>query len=187
MDSDDRGWSVRIRLLHWLTVILLVAQVIVAFGFMAGRDMAAMRWLPFHMSVGISLLVIVVFRLVLRLVDRAPVRSEPPLQRRAAGVAHASLYILLLLALGTGWFAYAPMPLMRPAVLFGALPMPTAPRFGLGSARDFASIHKVVVWALLSLAMVHIAAAMSRALVRSDGVLEGMLVGKNRPTGTGGR
>lgn len=179
-DSDDRGWSVRVRLLHWLTVIVLAAQVVVAFGLMAGQDMAAMRWLPFHMSVGVTLLVIVVSRLVIRFVERAPVRPEPPWQRRAAGISHASLYIVLLLVIGTGWLAYAPMPLMRPAMLFGTLSMPTAPRFGLGSARDFASMHKVLVWTFLSLTMVHIAAAIFRTLVRGDGVMEAMSIGNRR-------
>lgn len=176
----NQGWSIRIRLLHWLTVAIVAAQVIIAFGFMSEPGIAAMLWLPLHMSVGVVLLGIIIIRLIFRAVQQAPARPLSRVLRRFASFVHISLYLLLAGVVVTGWSAYAPMPLMPPAHLFGILPFPIAPRLGVASTRDFASIHRILVWTLLILVGMHIAAAILHAVVRRDGVLSGMLFGTKR-------
>jgi cytochrome b561 len=140
------AWSLGIRLLHWLTAALVGVQIAFAFALMGGSGMAKVLWLPFHVSVGVSIFSIIFVRLVWRVFERAPARPASPLVRRLAAFVHASLYLLILAVVLTGWLAYSPAPLMPPARLFSYMPLPTAPRFQAISPREFAMIHLTLVW-----------------------------------------
>lgn len=177
--AETQVWSICIRLLHWLTVVVLAAQITIAFALMGEPGMATMRWLPLHMSVGVSILGIVMIRLVWRVFERSPARPLRPAIRRLGFLVHVSLYTLILAIVITGWFAYSPMPLMRPVRLFGALPTPTAPRPEGVSTRDFARIHLSLVWAFLAVVSIHVAAALLHASLFCDGLLKGMLFSRS--------
>lgn len=174
-----QAWSIGIRLLHWLTAVVLAAQITIAFALMGRSGMATMQWLPLHMSVGVSILGIVVIRLVWRVFERTPARPLRPAIRRFGLLVHVSLYALILAVVITGWFAYSPMPLMPAARLFGGLPTPTAPRLDGLSARDFALIHRSLVWAFLAVVGIHVAAALLHASLFRDDLLKGMLFGRS--------
>lgn len=167
-------WSVGIRLLHWLTVVLLAAEVVVAFGPMKEAGMASMLWMPSHITIGVTILFIAVLRLGNRAFTRAPARPSSRWLRLASVGVHASLYALILAIVITGWLAYRPMPLMQPARLFGRLPIPIAPNVGGLTARDFIAIHSTVFWVLAALVALHVAAAAAHAIFR-DGVMGSML------------
>ena len=89
-------WHFGIRLLHWLTVIALAAQITIAFGPMNGPGMATMNWLPLHMSIGATIFAIIVLRLCWRVCTRAPVRQTSRLARFATAFFHVSLYVTIL-------------------------------------------------------------------------------------------
>lgn len=179
--SGRHVWSVGIRLLHWLTVVVLAAQIMVAFVRMGGPGMATVLWLPFHMSLGVSILCVILVRLVWRRFEAVPVRRLSPAIQRLGSLVHVSLYTLILAVVITGWFAYSPRPLMPPAHLFGEVPMPTAPRIGGVSARDFALIHRSLVYAFLALVSIHVAAALVHAFILRDGIPRAMLFGGQGP------
>lgn len=120
-------WALGIRLLHWLTVLALAFQLVVAFGPMKGPGMATMNWLPVHMSAGVTILAIIVLRLGWRAFTKAPVQPISRSSQRARIAFHVSIYALILAVLITGWLGYRPMPFMPPARLFGDLPVPLAP------------------------------------------------------------
>lgn len=171
-------WALGVRLLHWLTVLVLAFQIVVAFGPMKGPGMAAMNWLPIHMSVGVTILAIVVLRLGWRAFTKAPAQPYSRSWHRARTIFHLSIYALILAVLITGWLGYRPMPFMPPARLFGDVPVPIAPSVGPSSARVFAFIHAKLVWMLLGLIGIHIAAALVHfALIRDD-VMRGISFGR---------
>lgn len=172
-------WNFGIRLLHWLTVIALAAQIAIAFGPMDGPGMATMNWLPLHMSIGVTILAIIVLRLCWRLFTRAPVRQTSRPVRFATSFFHMLLYITILAVLITGWLGYRPMPFMPPARLFGNLPVPLAPSVSALSARGFALIHAKLVWVLLGLAGVHILAALVHFVLLRDGVMRSMFFSRS--------
>ncbi|QND68400.1 cytochrome b [Mesorhizobium loti] len=171
-------WHFGIRLLHWLTVIALAAQIAIAFGPMDGPGMATMNWLPLHMSVGVTILAVIVLRLCWRIFTRAPVRQTSRFMRFATAFFHMFLYVAILAVLITGWLGYRPMPFMPPARLFGNLPVPLAPSVGALSARGFALIHAKLVWILLGFVGVHALAALVHFLVLRDGVMRTMFFGR---------
>lgn len=168
-------WHFGIRLLHWLTVIALAAQITIAFGPMNGPGMATMNWLPLHMSIGATIFAIIVLRLCWRVCTRAPVRQTSRLARFATALFHVSLYVTILAVLTTGWLGYRPMPFMPPARLFGALPVPLAPSVGALSARGFALVHAKLTWIMLGLAGVHILGALAHVVLLRDGVMRSMV------------
>jgi len=170
-------WHFGIRLLHWLTVIALAAQIAIAFGPMRGPGMAMMNWLPLHMSIGVTILAIIVLRLCWRSFTQVPVRPTSRFMRFATAFFHIFLYATILAVLITGWLGYRPMPFMPPARLFGNLPVPLAPSVGALSARGFASIHQKLVWILLGLAGVHVLAALAHFVLLRDGVMQSMVFG----------
>jgi cytochrome b561 len=180
--SGRHVWSVGIRLLHWLTVVVLAVQITVGFALMGGPGMATMRWLPFHMSLGVSILGVILIRIIWRAFEAAPTRRLSPRIRQLGSLLHVSLYLVI-----TGWFAYRPVPLTPPAHLFGRLPAPAAPRIEGISAPDFALIHRGLVYAFLALVGTHIAAALVHAIILRDGILSAMLFSRQEPDALGTR
>ena len=171
-------WHFGIRLLHWLTVAALAAQIAIAFGPMRGPGMTMMNWLPLHMSIGVTILTIVVLRLCWRSFTQAPVRPTSRFLRFATAFFHVLLYVTILAVLITGWLGYRPMPFMPPARLFGTLPVPLAPSVGALSARGFAFVHQKLVWIMLGLVGIHVLAAMVHLVLLRDGVMRSMVLGR---------
>lgn len=180
--ADRWRWSFAIRLLHWLSAVVLAVQVALAFGPMKGPGMAAMLWLPSHISIGVIVLLLTALRLVLRIFGPAPTRRAPPLAKAAASIGQWSLYAVLVAIVATGWFAYRPMPLMAPARLFGGLPIPLAPTLTGLTARDFIALHSVLFWVFAVLVAIHIMSALMHAIVFRDGVMSGILFKRPRET-----
>ncbi|TIS45518.1 MAG: cytochrome b, partial [Mesorhizobium sp.] len=85
-------WHFAIRVLHWLMVAALAWQAVVALGPMKGASVIAMTWLPTHISIGVTVFCILVLRLGVRAVSKAPVRQAHWLVRSAGASVHASLY-----------------------------------------------------------------------------------------------
>ena len=94
---------------HWGTALLFL----VSFGSVYLREWltepktpANMAALHIHLSVGISLGVIVALRVIWRLMNRAP-QNEPgsPMAHRAAHAGHLALYAVMILAPVTGYLA----------------------------------------------------------------------------------
>ncbi|MDO8311826.1 MAG: cytochrome b/b6 domain-containing protein [Sideroxyarcus sp.] len=109
-----------------------------------------------HVYVGIAVMVLVVLRLILRLVRGAPaaVHSNKPLMDMTAKGAHAALYVLMLAvpALGAiSWF---------------------------GGVDATAEIHVLAVNVMMSIVLVHAAAALFHQLVLRDGLLSRMVRGR---------
>jgi len=171
-------WHFGIRLLHWLTVIALAAQIAIAFGPMNGPGMATMNWLPLHMSIGVTILAIIVLRLCWRIFTQPPVRQPSRFVRFATSFFHVFLYVMILAVLITGWLGYRPMPFMPPARLFGTLHVPLAPSVGGLSTRAFAFVHAKLVWIMLGFVGAHVLAALVHFLVLRDGVMRTMFFGQ---------
>ena len=178
VNVSDQRWSLGVRLLHWLTVVALAAQLAVAFGPMAGSGMAPMNWLPLHMSIGVTVIAMIFLRIFWRIFDKAPVRPLPRYVRFAGALVHICLYATILAVLITGWLGYRPIPFMPPARLFGSLPVPLAPTVDGLSARSFAVLHARLVWILLGLAGIHVLAALAHVVLLRDGVMRGMSFGR---------
>lgn len=176
--NTDERWGPVSQALHWLVVLLILAQGAI------GLVMTEMRNSPdkieayaLHKSIGLTLLALVALRLLWRLYAGAPlaVAGMPRWQARVASLTHALLYALLFALPLTGWLfnSAAGFPLQW----FGLFNLPDLAAADQG-LRDLAGdLHETLFWALVLVALVHAAAAIHHHLFLQDATLARMLPG----------
>ncbi len=175
----DRARYTRVAIgLHWLIAAGLVGQL--ALGLvMVGADVPLMRKFELyqlHKSVGVSILLAVVLRVVWRMAHRPPALPSgmAAVEKRAAAGAHLLLYALMLGLPLSGWAMVSASVRPFPTVLFGVLPWPHLPV--LSTLSDKAPVedalkwvHAWAAWSLIALVVLHVA-AVARHAFRRDGI-----------------
>ncbi|MGH8291022.1 MAG: cytochrome b [Steroidobacteraceae bacterium] len=166
------------RGLHWLTVLLVLAEYIV------GSTMPHIRLgTPFvfsirvHLALGSGLVLVVLARIFWRLTHRPP---PPPVlptwQKRLADATHFMLYLTLILMPLAGWASASAHGF--PVRAFGILPLPALVPYRARIGFRLGDIHAdVLYWILLALIVLHIGAALYHRFVQRDSVLGRMLPG----------
>lgn len=182
-DPGGRYTAVAI-LLHWLIAAAIFAQVALGLT-MTQKGLPPMRQFQLyqlHKSVGITILLLVVLRVLWRLGHRPPPlpSAMPAMERRAAAGAHLVLYGLIVGLPLTGWAVVSASPFNIPTVLYGIVPWPHLPV--LSTLQDKApveatleAVHAYGAWLLIALIAVHAAAALRHGIVLRDGVLRRMI------------
>ena len=160
--------------LHWLTVLVVAAQVTMGLLLSHGGDEIA-ALVTAHRSMGVAVWIIVAARLVWRhaFAHLPPFpASMPKLQQQLAKLNEYALYALLLIQpiTGLGNTLYHG----RQFALF-AWQVPALVAHDAGVIHAFHLVHKCGAWGLLVLVGVHAAAALFHALVLRDGVFRRML------------
>jgi cytochrome b561 len=166
------------RVLHWITAGLILTMI--PLGFVIANELGGNLQDPLydlHRSIGMTLIPIVMLRLILRWI-RPPLplpADVPALQRRAADVTHAALYMLLLIQPLTGWVATSAY--RAPLVVFGWFELPPIwPENRMFSEWLF-SLHGLIGIAIAGLVIAHIGAALYHHFIRNDRVLMRMIAG----------
>ena len=118
--ANSAGYTSTAKILHWLIVVLVVAQFIVAWTMPhIGRNTPVTTLISLHFSFGVMILVVAIVRLAWRATHGEPVPLDgmPPWQVHSARLVHWLLYVLLLVVPVLGWMnaSWRGMPL----VLFG--------------------------------------------------------------------
>lgn len=173
--SSQWGWvSISI---HWLSAL-------VVFGlFGLGLWMVELnyyhswyRTAPFiHKSIGVSLFLLTVFRLIWRWynVTPRPLQSHSKLEKNAAHLGHTLLYILLFALMFSGYLISTADG--RPLEVFNLFELP-AIIHGLERQEDVAGdVHRWLGWTLIALVAVHAAAAIKHHVYDKDVTLKRML------------
>jgi cytochrome b561 len=102
------GYTSTTKILHWLIVVLLVAQFVVAWTMPhIGRNTPVTTLISLHFSFGIIVLVLAIIRLAWRAThaEPAPLDSIPPWQIQTARIVHWLLYVLLFVVPILGWIS----------------------------------------------------------------------------------
>jgi cytochrome b561 len=167
--------------LHWLIAALVV--VLVALGtFMTDLPRNTPErafFVNLHKSLGILTLVLMVVRVGWRLSHRPPPLPSgiPAWRQHVAALVHGVLYAVLLLQPMTGYLMSA---FGEYGVRFFDVPLPAAGRPDPVVREWFASAHRLIAGVLISLIVIHIAAAAGHGLINRDGVLQRMRPGRPR-------
>jgi len=162
---------------HWAIVALLVTQY--AIGWLmpdvhAGPPGVLMTW---HISVGIVILALIVARFAWRLTHPvAPESSLPPWQRITSEAVHWLLYLLVLLTTLSGWLFASARGWSISWFFIAPLPMLAAGNPALVKALN--GWHQNLMWALLVVVGLHIAAAFVHLFYYRDGVMRRILPGE---------
>lgn len=174
------------RALHWTTVALLAVQFPVGL-YMVYRGNSLNLWdnltnvlYSGHKLTGVTILLIVLWRLVYRMTRGAPA-DEPtiePWQRIVSRLNHWGLYALLIAAPIAGYIGISLFPALD---IFGLFSLPAVVAPDKEAAKTAFEVHRLLVTLLALLIAMHVGAALYHYVVRKDNVLGRMIPRLLRP------
>jgi cytochrome b561 len=176
--SMPAGYTGTAKVLHWLIVVLLVAQFIFAWTMPhIGRNTPVTTLISLHFTFGIIILAVALVRLLWRLSHGAPQPEDdmPPWQVTTARIVHWLLYALLLVVPVLGWInaSWRNMPV----VMFG-LELPKLIATRAPGWQWTGDVHGLLAnYAMLILVGLHVLAGLYHYFIRRDRVLQRMLPG----------
>lgn len=153
---------------HWITVVLVVAQATLGFGFNRFTEGALQDELfTWHKTIGPLILLITLGRLWYRLKNPPPpFPPELPRWERIAAVWNHRLFYILLIAMPllglTAISGGADEPTTK---LVGGIPFPLIPGVSEQTGDIAGDLHMVSAWLLIALILIHIAAALKHQFV----------------------
>ncbi|MFE0016191.1 cytochrome b [Mesorhizobium sp. NPDC059054] len=171
------GWIA--ILLHWLIALLFIAQIALGLAMVRMTSQrSAFELIQLHKSIGFLLLGLVVLRLAWRLANVTPrlPAGTGLLERRAAPIAHFTLYALQLVLPLTGWALVSASVLEIPSMPFDLFVMPNLPvPVSDASEAWWGTTHAYLAYAAVGLVAVHVLAALRHHFWLGDSVLVRMI------------
>lgn len=184
MKEVQRYTSVAISL-HWLIALLIIS--LLAMGkymtHLEIDDPLRYTLTQLHKSLGITVLLLAIFRLFWRLTHKPPALpdSATAFERFASHATHLMLYLLMVVIPVTGWVMVSASPLNIDTLLYGVVPWPhisfltTAPDRET-IAEQSALVHTWLGNGVLLLVLLHTVAALFHQWVRKDHLISRMMV-----------
>lgn len=168
-------------LLHWALAALLLFQLSLGWRL---EDMAGLPQYTayqLHKSIGISILLLSVLRLIVRLVAARPrPANTSPLLAMLASAVHALLYVVMIGGPITGWIIVSTAKVKVQTMLFGVLHWPHLP-VSAAWHDPAEALHSLIAWLFVGLFVLHVAGALRHHLERKD------LIGRMVPRAFGNR
>ncbi|APE19024.1 cytochrome B [Mycobacterium sp. WY10] len=183
--SGDRGqrmtpvdrYPVRTRILHWLTAIGVFAALFI--GFVMVNSLGGYgALLGVHVTLGVSILVIVVIRAANRFTHRTPRLPDTvgSVEHLLVVGSEIGLYALLLAQPLVGWAMVSAAG--RPVVVFGSLPLPRIAPFDADLFFLLRQTHSVLAYLLVAAIAAHVSAVLLHTLTLRDRMLSRMTFGR---------
>lgn len=171
--SSER-YNITSQALHWLTSAFVLAVLPLAWiaeALPKGPDKGAVFML--HKSVGITILLLIAFRLFWR--ARHPAPPLPGGESHAlAMVGRASHWLLYLIFLVMPVSGYVMSGSGKPVTYFGLFDIPGYPKNdALGKLGN--TVHLATQWAVYAFVLLHVLATAWHVWLRRDGLLDRML------------
>ncbi|MEO0881793.1 MAG: cytochrome b/b6 domain-containing protein [Pseudomonadota bacterium] len=170
--------------LHWLLALALGGMIAIGKNMKDG-DGIPIEWLyQLHKSIGITILVLVIARIVWRYLNPPPAlpAGMTPWEEKAAHYVHIGLYALMVLLPLSGWIMVSISPFAIATVLYGVVGWPHLP--GLATLAietreaiypGIEEIHEILSWILIALFVFHVAGAIKHELSDEEGVVKRMV------------
>jgi cytochrome b561 len=196
MGTERSRYSLVAILLHWAIALGII--VMIPLGWWMSDHVTdpsqiarVFKAFQLHKSIGLTILVFSVLRLIWRLTHRFPELPEhmPGWEKAAARISHVLLYALIIVMPLTGWIYVsagwnvqmnAPFPV--PTFWFGLFQWPHIPGLAEASNATRASaagtsmaIHSKLAWGAIILVALHAAAALKHHFFDRDDVLARMV------------
>lgn len=170
---DSERYSLIARLLHWTVALLVLIQIGLGFGAAWSDRPVSDRLLEQHVRFGLLIAALMVLRVSWRLASPPPPlpSSVSGWRRRAAGLTHKALYLLLLVMPVTGYVLWA---WIGPTLdWWGVGRVPILFRGGDDELwRSVAGyVHEYGAYAVSALVILHIAAALHHQFGVRDGLI----------------
>lgn len=162
--------------LHWLIAALVIAQIGLGWWMIdIPKNPVGVRawWFNLHKSIGITIGLLVIFRILWRLTHPAPALPEtlPAWQRAAAKVSHVGLYLCVITMPITGYlgsnFTKYPIKYFGYAIPHWGWDAPALKEL-------MSQIHYATVCVFMALILVHVTAAVRHLATRDDPIFRRM-------------
>jgi len=180
-ESRPARYGAPAQLFHWLIAALIVTQFVlarIALGLPLGVRKLAL--LARHKSVGMTILMLAILRLLWRLKHPAPAlpAAMTPLERLAARGTHVAFYVLLFAMPLTGWMMSSAKNYS--VSWFGLFTWPNLIGKNEAAFDVLRSTHDILSDVLFAIAVLHILAALKHHFWNRDDVLLRMLPLRSR-------
>jgi len=161
------------RILHWIMAVLILAMLFIGVAMVSSLS-DYHRLVSIHKPIGILILVLAALRLVNRLIfPPSPLPSGMPVPLRvAAEASHWLLYALMFAQPLVGWAMLSAAG--YPIALIGAFHLPPIVPHDMALYAFLRPLHSVLAFALFATFLLHLAAALTHALIFRDGVFKSM-------------
>ncbi|MGH1349347.1 MAG: methyl-accepting chemotaxis protein [Methyloligellaceae bacterium] len=154
-------YSRKMIILHWGIATLAILHMVNAatIHLLQNQDLALLT-MDLHRSFGLLLLLLTFVRIGIRFTDKTPpiLESIPFLQRKVAQLTHVLLYLILIIAPLVGW-AYT-NSVGTQVNFFWLVSLPALVKPDLQTAVVLLQAHKILAYAFIGLAMLHIFASL---------------------------
>jgi cytochrome b561 len=174
-------WGHVSQFLHWLIVVLIITQVILA---NLAEDLPIgvkkLAMYARHKSVGITILGLAVIRLLWRWANPTPLLpgTLKPYERVLATLTHAGLYVVLFAMPLTGWMMTSARGF--PVSWFGFFQLPDFVPKDKALYDAMKETHDTLALVLYAIVFLHVAAALKHHFMLKDDVLRRMLPFTNK-------
>jgi cytochrome b561 len=186
MSSRPQRYNAVAMALHWLIAALLITNIGLAWYFNTLTGLPKVPPIQLHKSIGITILLLSLVRLVWRIVSPPPrlPASVEPWARVAAGAVYVLFYLVMIGMPLSGWALSSASVIIRfkPIVLFGVVPWPTIaplahlPAPEMKQAHEaFVTVHGLLAKLAYALIVLHVAAALRHLILLRDGVVGRMV------------
>jgi len=183
--SSERYTSVAITL-HWVIALAILGMILGGWYMSDLPDGAPGQYFLYqmHKSVGITILLLTVARIIWRVMNPPPPLPEDMngLEKTASHLVHLGFYGLMIAMPLTGWlYSSVSVKLDVPTVLYGIVSWPDVP-FVEGLKTEASSgvvnfIHSKLAWVAIGLLVLHVAGAVKHEISAEEGVLKRMIPG----------
>ena len=157
-------------LLHWGIALLLI------FNFGLGERSEDLRegpelfWvMQLHKSVGITILLLSIWRLWVRLRMPRPAKAaDGPVAQRISTAVHWGFYAVMIL----GWLIVSTAKTVLPTLLYGVVPWPHLPNLGHAAHEGAETAHAIMSKVMLPLLALHLLGAVRHQFLLRDALVE---------------
>jgi cytochrome b561 len=174
--NTTRAWGALSKSLHWLIVLLIIVQWLIA---ERADDMpnglAKLQTLAWHKSIGITVLMLAILRLVWRWLNPVPSLEglAKPWERLLAHLSHVLLYGLIFAMPLTGWMMSSARNF--PVSWFKLFQLPDLVAPDVETFHRMQDLHHLLFKVLLGVAVLHVLGAAKHHFIDRNDVLKRML------------
>lgn len=172
--SSSTRYTATAARLHWVGALLIATACVMGLWMVElPMSLQRLKLTNWHKWLGIGALIVTLVRLGWRSHRRPPAPAcSPALQYRLASTVHALLYGLMFAVPLLGW-AYSSAAGF-PVTWLGLIPLPDWVPRDRELAEWLKPLHRTASYALIGLALLHVAAALKHQFVDRDGLISRM-------------
>jgi len=177
MTDQSPRYSRSAMLLHWAIALLLV------FNFGLGERSDDLErgpelfWvMQLHKSIGITVLLLSLWRLGLRLATPRPAKvADSRIAQLLSTAVHWGFYAVMIIVPLSGWVLISTAKVQLPTLLFGVIPWPHLPIAGHDVHEAAEEVHELMADLIIPLLALHVIGAVRHQFILKDAILERMV------------